>query len=631
MLDILRQKSRTFGVYFVFAVLIVIFAVGFGAVSPDQSCGGSAPGTFRVADYVEVDGDVIDTGLVRLASDLSGDGPNAREPRPDFRYLARLADVGLYSAWSGARFARDSETVSPVKVVKVVDDLVEQKLVAGWARSIGLSVSHQELNESLALLLDNFKDEKTGVFEMKRYRGWLTGLGTSVSAFEALVADEILRERVIQLVVGEIGVSDAELETAHRLENEKVTVDYISVDEKTAAPFVKVSEDDIKAWLGANEQKAKDEYEKLKASKYTTPKSFKLRGIKVDAPDPSVAADDEQKKSLEEERKAARAEADKALADFKAKLAAPPAVPEGGDAPAPAAVDPLAAFAEVATAVSDDSSKDAGGALGDVAMPALGLSPYGPSVATAAANMKALEVTEVLETPSAFWILLPESMTEEKVTGYEDVKNEVAKGLIQAEKAKDLVKSLADEVLAEAKKDKTKKLEDVMLAIHSAKGVTEGLSVRQLSFARLNRIAEGYPATSPFLFEIGGRAPELVSSAFQASAENPLIDKVVSVDEGKKLIIARFSEKKAAEAMTDDQKREARNSLVWERRRAIYRAWYEDLYTRKVEAGDVEYTSEFEEDRKAAEEAFVQAGGKLPGVAATTAAEPAPAAPSAPN
>jgi hypothetical protein len=629
MLDILRQKSRTFGVYLVFAALIVIFAVGFGAVSPDQSCGGNAPGGFRMADYVEVDGEVIDTGLVRLASDLSGDGPNAREPRPDFRYISRLADIGLYSAWSGARFARDPETVSPVKLVKVVDDLVEQKLVAGWARSMGMAVSRKELNESLALLLDNFKDEKTGVFEMNRYRGWLTGLGTTVGAFESLVEDEILRERVIQLLVGEIGVSDAELETAHRLENEKVTVDYISIDEKSAAPFVQVSEEELKTWLGTNEQKAKDEYEKLKASKYTTPKSFKLRGIKVDAPDPSVAADDEQKKALEEERTAARAEADKALADFRAKLTAPAPAAEGAEAPV--AVDPLAAFAEVATTVSDDPSKDAGGILGDVALPALARSPYGPSVSSAAASMKVLEVTEVLETPSAFWILLPEAITEESVTSYEDAKNEVAKGLIQAEKAKDLMKALADEVLAEAKKDKTKKLEDVMAAIHAARGVTAGLSVRQLNFARLNRIAEGYPATSPFLFELGGRAPELVSAAFQASAENPLIDKVVNVDDGKKLVIGRFNEKKAAEAMTEDQKREARNSLVWERRRAIYRSWYEDFYKRKVEAGDVDYTSEFEEDRKAAEEAFVQAGGKLPGVAATTATEAPPATPAAPN
>jgi hypothetical protein len=623
MLDILRQKSRTLGVYLVFATLIVIFAVGFGAVSPSTSCGGDAPGSLRVAEYVEVEGETIDTGLVRLASELSGDGPTAREPRPDFRYLSRLADIGLYSAWSGARFARDSESVSPLKMVKVVDDLVEQKLVAAWARSMGMSVSEKELNDSLALLLDNFRDEKTGVFEMKRYRGWTAGLGSSTGAFEALVSDEILRERVIQLLVGEVGATDAEIEAAFRLENDKVTVDFVSIDAKSAAPFVKVTDDEAATWLGANEQKAKDEYDKLKVSKYTTPKTFKLRGIRVDAPDPSVAADDEQKKALEDERKASKEKADKALADFRAKLAEPPVEGEPNGA-APAANDPYAIFADVAKTTSDDASKDSGAVLGDVEVPALGRAPYGPSVASAADALKVGEVTEVLETPTGFWILLPEGVTEEKVTTYDEAKTEIARSLIQAEKGTDLMKSLADEVLAEAKKDPTKKLDDVVAAIHTARGAT-GLSVRQTSFSRLSRIAEGYPASSPFLFELGGRSPELVSAAFAASAEKPLVDKVLTLDEGKKLLVVRFSELKKADAMTEDQKRDARNTLVWERRRALYRAWYEDLYKRKVEAGDIAYTSDYEEDRKAAEEAFVQAGGKLPGVATATDESSAPA------
>ena len=610
MLDILRKKSRTFGVYLVFAALIVIFAVGFGAVAPDQSCGGG-PGTFRNVDFVEVDGETIDAALVRLTGDLTGDAPTARAPRPDFRYLARMADVGLYSAWSGTRFARDTETTSPIKLEKVTDDLVELKLVSAYARSLGLQVSQKELNESLALLLDNFRDEKTGAFQPQSYRGWLANLGTSVAGFENLIGDEILRERVIQMLVGEVSVSDAELEQSHRLENEKVTVEHIIIDDKTAAPLVAVTDAEVATWLLANADKAQAEYESAKAAKYTTPKTLTLRIIKVAAADPANATDDEQKAAFEEERKAARVKIDEALVSYTAKLSAPAPTPVEGE-PEPAPVTPASAFAEVAAAVSDDPSKSNGGLVGDMKLPDLGRSPYEPAIGTAAAALTANTPSAVIDTPNAFWILFADTIKEETVTPFEAVKNEVGKGLVQATKVAEFKKVLADEVLAEAKKDPTKSLDDVVKAVHTKYGVTAGLETGRASFARLARFGAGIPATSPFLFEFGGRVPTLVQAGFAASAEKPLIDQVISVEDGRKFVIARFIEKTPAEAMTDDAKRDLRNTMVWERRRALYRGWYEDLLAKKMQEGDIDFSGDYETEKKTAEESFVQAGGKLP-------------------
>lgn len=604
MLDMLRKKSRTFGVYLVFAALIVIFAVGFGAVAPEQSCGGGGPGTFRNVDFVEVDGETIDAALVRLAGELTGDAPTARQPRADFRYLARFADVGLFSAWSGTRFARDAETASPIKLTKVTDDLIELKLVSSWARSMGLQVSSRELSESLALLLDNFRDDKTGAVELRSYRGWLQGMGASVAGFENLIGEEILRERVIQLLVGEVGVSDAEVELAYRLENEKVTVENIVIDDRAATPLVPVTEAEITAFLAeeANATKVSAEYEAQKATKYTKPRTLTLRVIRVDAPDPSMAASDEERAALEAERTAARAKADEAVNAINGKVAAG----------AEAEVTLAAAFGEVATMLSDDASKDAGGLVGEVEQPALARFPYAPAVGTAAATLSANTLSPVIDTPTAFWILLADAIRDETVTPLEAVRNEVAKGLIQATKVAEFKKTLADEVLAEAKKDPTRPLSDVVTAIHTKYGVTTGLQTGTLSFARLARIVQGYPAGSPFLFELGGRAPTLVAAAFAASEQNPLIDQVIATDEGRKLVVARFAGKAAAEPMTDEARKDLRETMTWERRRSLYRGWYEDLLAKKIQAGDVEMTSDFEAEKKAAEEAFVQAGGKLP-------------------
>lgn len=618
MLDILRKKSSTFATYFVFAILIVIFAVGFGAASPGKSCGGDAPGVFKNHDLVEVDGETIDAQLVRTGMQLTGDAADPRQgfgdPNERFRYQTRFAFMNLYGPFSGGAYGTDPSKISPIKLLKVVDELIETKLVAQYARSLGLGVSKTELNEALALLLsnDNFRDSTTGALELGNYRAWVArSLETTVSAFEQLVEEELLRERVIQMLVGEIGVSDAEIDQAYKLENDKVTIDYIAVDERSAASLVPVTDAEVSDWATKNEDKIKAEYDKLKESKYTTPKTWKLRGIKVDAPTPSD--EPELKEGIDTERAAAKAKAEAIQAEV-AKVLSEKVVAEAPEGEPQPVFDPIAAFAAIATEKSTADSKAKGGELEAATLEDLGSNPYGPAVAALAPTLKPLEATGVLEVPSGFWILLPVSIDEEKVEAYESVKQAIAKGLVQKEKVTPFVKTLADEVLAAAKADPTKKLEDVVAAINTKYGATAGLAASQTSFSRLSRLAAGYPASSPYLIELGGRAPDLVFAAFAASAEKPLLDKVFSVGDGGKLIVARFAELKAAEAIKDEQKTELRSQLTLDRRREVYRGWYEDLLAKKLGNKDVEFTSAFMEERKAAEEAFVQAGGSLPGV-----------------
>ncbi len=624
MLDILRKKSGTVAVYFVFAILIVIFAVGFGAVAPDQACGGTQPGQFKNRALVEVDGEEIDGVLLRSAMALSGNAADPRRgfPSPEARrdYQMRLPMMYLVGPFSGASYGVDTELQSPIKMLKVTDELIETKLVSSYARQLGLGVSKEELNAGLAFILTSamFKDPQTGAFEINLYRNWVDRQAeNTVGGFEKMVEDELLREKVIQLLVGEIGVSEADIAQAHKLENDKVVVDYIGVDERSAATLVPVTDAEVAEWLGKNEDKVKAEYEAQKATRYTTAKTWKLRGIKVSAPAKDNSP--EMKESVDQARMEAKAKADKILAEVTALLTEKkvPEVPEGEPQPV---FDPIAAFAGVATAQSEDeASKAAGGALPEVTLAEL-TEQYG--AAAAAGGLTVGQVSAVFEAEDGFWILLPEAITDEKVQSYEEVKNAIAKRNAQTDKVKPFVKTLADEVLAEAKKDPSKKLEEIALVVNKKYGADTGLRTSQLTFSRLSRLGQGYPASSPFLMELGGRAPDLVFAAFAASAEKPLLDKVFSVGDSGKLVIARFAELKAAEAATDEQKNEIRSQLQFERRRAVYRGWYEDLLAKKRASGDIDFTSAFEDDRRLAEEAFVQAGGELPGVK-----PPAPAAP----
>ncbi len=621
MLDSLRKNSRTFGIYFMFAAIIVVFGFTFGAISPDQACGGRIGGMDQ-GDLVKVDGAEVDTTHLVIAGAISIEPPPPKSGRPDFDYrMSRFRILNMIGPASGAAFARPFDEVHPVPFVKFVDDLVETKLVSNYAKGLGLGVSEKEMNDRLAPFLNNFRDEKTGRFERDRFTSWLANNQIPASRFEAFVRDEILREKAIQLLVNEVSVTDAEIDAAYRLGNEKVQVETIAIDSTSARALVPVSEQEVAQWLTTNGEKVATEYEKRKATEFTTPKNWKVRAIRFDAPDLAQAADDEQKTGLEEARKEIRTKADGVLAALKTRLAEP-GVDEAG-----VAIAPSTNFAQFAQENSDDTvSKAMGGMLKSSGLTEaeLGRPPYGPAVMAAVTAATPGTVSDIVDGGSAFWIFHVDAIEESRTDSLDEVRSRLAKRLIQEERAEAFKKSLADEVLNEAKKAPKSPLADIAKLLNEKYGVneSEGLQVRQnMSFARLQ------DDRTPFLFGLNGRAPKLVRAAFAANAENPVLPEVYTIDPVQTLVVARFVALTPAAEMTAEEREESRKAMVFERQRDLYRGWYEDLVAKKKASGALEYTSFYEKQRVAAEQSFVQSGGVLPMTAALPAE--APAAPGA--
>jgi hypothetical protein len=653
MLDILRQKSRTVGIYFTFAAIIVVFGFTFGAISPDQACGGR-PGTMTQAELVTVGGETIDTALLGAAIAVSENEPNIAAGESDiFFRMTRYRNLGFIGPMSGSAFGLQADETHPVPFVKLVDELVETRLVAEEARAAGLGVSDKELNVRLSLLIASFKDEKTGKFDQDRFRNYLAANGTTLARFEAFARDELLREKMIAMLVGEVGVSDAELDAAHRLSGEKVTLESISVDATTARPLVPVTEQEVATWLTANEEKVKAAYETRKATEFSTPKSWRLRGLRFEAPDVSLAADDAQKTEIQTARDAARARATEVLAGLRnpsaapaAETAAPAAEKPAEDADKPAAEDAgkpaepaaplttLDAFkVAAATHAPDDASKQNGGLLRETNYTEgeLGGAPFGPAVRTAVTAAAPATLLDVVEGPDAFWVLYVEEVVEARTEPLEAVRAKLARTLLQEERAEVFKTSLANEVLAEARKSPTKALADVAKLLNEKYGVAAGgLEAREVAgFPRLqdNR--------TPFLFSLGGQNAKLVRAAFEASAEKPLLPEVYSFDKTGRLVVARFVSRAAPEAQEAEAREELRKALVTERQRALYRGWYDDLLRKKIASGEVVFTSDYARERASAEERYVAAGGVLPTALGKAEAEepkapaaaPAPAAP----
>ena len=43
MLDLLRNNTRSFIIYLLFAIIIVVFVFTFNTITPGQACGGTGP------------------------------------------------------------------------------------------------------------------------------------------------------------------------------------------------------------------------------------------------------------------------------------------------------------------------------------------------------------------------------------------------------------------------------------------------------------------------------------------------------------------------------------------------------------------------------------------------------------
>ncbi|MEZ4266306.1 MAG: SurA N-terminal domain-containing protein [Myxococcota bacterium] len=659
MLDILRSNTRSFIIYLLFSIIIVVFVFTFNTITPGEACGSRGPAALT-AEFAEVHGAVIDASLFNMAEAVTVDPP--APTANDFRalqrrfayYSTRFPQLGVPMAFGD--FTQDAQRVSPIKSEKVMYDLAETLLVAAEARAAGLSVSDQELSERL-LADDGWFDPKTGEFLRERYESFVRfQLGTSPARFEGFLRDEMLREKLISVLVAGVGVSDAELAFHRKASGEKVDLELVVVDAAAAAPLVAVSDEILAPWLAANQDKVSAYYDEHSAE-YNKAERVVVRGIQVKATNRAVIereTDETKKAELQKERDDARAKAETALGELKAAAPAAPApappvpaeqpaaAPEGeapavaegeavegaegeeapAAAPAPVAVAPAApvegtvaveAFEAAATTYSDHAAtKEDGGLFPEPrTKDEMGRWPFGTEAADAVFALQPGQISGVIEVDSGFWILRVDSRLAAESKGLADVRMEITEKLYRAEKAAESQQAIADEVLAAAKADTAKSLEDVADAVNAAHGAEDGgLSMRSTGmFARLPAGALGAAAEAGQVPGLGA-AEDLARAAFAATTESPVLAKVYSVDGGKKLVVARLAGREEA---TDEDGAGVRDQLLREKQKLFYRGWYDELLRKSADAGDIEFTEAWRDRVKQDLDAFRDAGGVLPG------------------
>ena len=630
MLEQLRKNSQSGIIYFLFAIIIVVFIFTFNTSGPGGGCTGGDEWPAAV-----VNGETIYLSDVELGMRLSANPP--ANPLDSFGSAiyqgTRFARLGLSrpdlpTPYTPAdTFTRPSAGGQPLKAAKVANDLVESVLVSQEATAMGLRVTDQEL----AAAVKEWMVAEQGEFTSEIYSNTIRyGLGTTRQKFEGLLSRELLRRKLVQVVANQGVVDPAAVDYYSALLNSTVTLRYAKIDAATVESSVSVNAGEAAAYAKANPEKIKEAYTARQAE-FNQDKKVLLSGIFKKAPFPAQIeneADPAKKAELTASRAAAKAALDAIAAelnaDAKAKAEAAAtqsaaaaaaraaATAENGE-PAALVAAPVVPdtdlFKAKASTESEDATKTNGGAFAaPLTKASLARYPYGENLAEAAFNLEAGATSEVIEVNRGFWILRSESTVAAFSKTEAEVANELATTLIQKEKSPGVIASTAAAFLAAAKKAPKTDLTELAKGFQGAT-----VSVAEtLPLARLRQLGDNKGWK-----QIGGLgcAPELVKGAFALNADAPLADEVFSVfggadcseDTGTRVVAQFVSNSSATDEESAAQKSQVRSQLEAFNQVETYRAWYQGLEAKS----DITLTGDFEQYLRR-EEAAIAAASAIP-------------------
>lgn len=260
MLQDIRAASRSGWTYIMVGVLIVVFAVFFGA--PLDSCGG-AKNRLLVA---KVGG-----------TDLYTDDVNIIYNR----------------TFGGQRTAEESQLTTQQSAS--LRALLLIHIMADRAEKAGLRVSEEEFKSYIKDPLNNFEFlyayGQSGGFDGPFYKAYVQNqLRAPLTKYEAFKRRELLARKYMSLLEMQIQAAEWEVADLHKVRNNSVTFDYIKLDPERIMASMEANEADVAAFLAANEEKISKYYADNK-TKYEDAEEVRLRRIFILKPGESEGDD----------------------------------------------------------------------------------------------------------------------------------------------------------------------------------------------------------------------------------------------------------------------------------------------------------------------------------------------------
>lgn len=435
--------------------------------------------------------------------------------------MDRMRRMGAFGESLNSEALRD--TISR----QVLDQMIEAKLLIQEAERLGLRVTDDEL---LSYLENNLGLKDLDYKELENYI--TRAYGMTVAQFEEQTRQDILATRVNRFVREMIAVGDEELKQKFLREHDRAKVALVrfSPQQVTAEEAEEITAEAVEEVLQKEPEAVRKAYDD-NIFKYRTSQEVRARQILKKLP---RDASEEQVAKAQNE-----------LAELRAKL-------EGG-----------ANFAELAAAHSEDeATKDKGGDLGFVKQ---GL--MARSLVDAIFDLEKDALTQQpVRTPQGLHLLQVTEIKPPSNQEFEEVKQDAARTLLQDRQKQAAARAQAEKLLAQLKEGAS--LEELTRGTDSEP--TDDPSDKP------TRVETGWILASEDTIPGVGEAPQLHAAIFEASPEQPVLDKVFEAARG--YYVVKLLEREQPDlSKFPEAKEDLRNSTIWGKQNDVYRAWVKHL------------------------------------------------------
>jgi peptidyl-prolyl cis-trans isomerase D len=575
MLGKLRKYSKSLIIYVLFGIIIAVFVLTFNVASPEGACGGGGGKKHVLAKVGEND---IDIGIFNMGMALTIDPPDPVSDPSDYKAFQQemmYRSTRFYRLKGDERFAYFlpmEKEVSNLKPEKVMNDLLETYLVSDEAFNMGLRVSDEEVQKRM---IADFIEGETGQFRKSDYEKWVRfGLKVSIPAFEDFVKREILREKMIALVISQVNLHDAEIAYLVNERKSRINLEYIEVNAEILSDVMTVTDAERDDFIQKKIKEVED-YFNTHQSEFEISPRVKIKGIFIRAP-----YEEEMKKETDETRKAelksqwdsAKTKAEEIVKELRAARA------EELDSK----------FAIIAKEKSDHpESRDNGGIFPEwIGFQELALSPFGGEVSSAA-KMEKGQISDPLKIKDGYWIIKADDFMEGRKIPLSEAKADIAKKLISREKANSKFKEIAETVLKKASEMKTGDLAEVVRILNEQYAPKAPFKVGETGmFPRLPESV--YGITSKGADEIPGigLSEDLKKALKSFSKENPVGNRLFSAQGSQSFFIVRLKDMIIPEnTPSADEISKAKEESLRVEQIAQYSSWFRNVKNRAIVSG----------------------------------------------
>jgi peptidyl-prolyl cis-trans isomerase D len=174
----------------------------------------------------------------------------------------------------------DEKTLySPEFKKKVLDGLIEKKLIQEAGKSMGFSVTSDELSRTIQQM-PYFQEN--GKFSFAKYKRLLQMNRMTPEAFEAEQKETLLQERVTSFLNGFVKIEPEEVRTFYSFLNNETNDYFIRFKKEDYKSRVNITPDQLKAYFAQNQSRYRTPVQVRIAYLDTNPKDFEARAAVTD-------------------------------------------------------------------------------------------------------------------------------------------------------------------------------------------------------------------------------------------------------------------------------------------------------------------------------------------------------------